>query len=155
MSEAQSTAVPRVRIRRLIDAPCAEVFAAWMDADAMRHWMRPGPMSDVQCELDVREGGRYRIVMVGPEGERSEHEGEYRVVDSPNKLVFTWISSRTEQRETVVTVDFVERGDRTELVLTHEGLPHDEAAEIHTRGWTAIVDTLAERMEASGEAAGG
>lgn len=151
MSGARSTAVRRVRVRRLIDAPREEVFAAWTDADAMRQWMRPGPMRDVRCEMDVREGGRYRIVMVGVEGERWQHEGEYRVVDSPRELVFTWISTLTDRHESVVRVEFFERGDRTELVLTHDELPHGAAAERHTRGWTAIVATLAARMAASDE----
>lgn len=154
-AKSQSTTVPRVRIRRLIDAPRAEVFAAWTDAEAMGYWMRPGPMSEVRCDLDVREGGRYRIVMAGHEGERWEHEGEYRVVDSPNKLVFTWISNITDGRETVVTIELFERSDRTELVLTHEELPHEKAVEMHKRGWTTIVDTLSERIAADGETADG
>lgn len=153
-SKSHAIVAPRVRVRRVLDAPRGEVFAAWTDGEAMRHWMRPGPMKDVTCEMDVREGGRYRIVMLGAGGERWEHEGEYRAVEPPNRLEFTWVSTLTDGHESVVTVELFERGDRTELVLTHERLPHAEASERHGRGWTAIVDALAEHLSAAGEAAG-
>ena len=144
MNDTAPTA-PRVRIRRIIDASPARVFDAWTDADGMRRWMRPGSVADAECELDIREGGGFRIVMVTPDGDRLEHTGEYRVVDRPHKLVFTWISGGTDGRETVVTVELFERGERTELVLTHDRLPDRRRAEMHTEGWTTIVDRLAER----------
>ena len=143
MNNTQASTAPRVRIRRLIDASPAEVFEAWTDADSMSQWMRPGSTADAECELDVREGGRFRIDMILPDGERKDHEGEYRVVDPPNKLVFTWISEGTQRRETVVTVELSERDGGTELVLTHEGIPTEKSAEGHEEGWTSIVETLA------------
>ncbi|MFW6078684.1 MAG: SRPBCC family protein [Gemmatimonadota bacterium] len=145
MSEATPT-TPRVRIRRVIDAPPADVFEAWTDPEGMRHWMRPGSITDAECELDVREGGGFRIVMIAQEGDRLEHTGEYRVVDPPHKLVFTWISGGTDGRESLVTVELFERGERTELVLTHEKVPDERRAEMHTDGWTTIVDRLADQI---------
>lgn len=149
MTDTGPTGAPRVRIRRLIDSPPTEVFPAWTDADAMGEWMRPGSMADAECELDPREGGRFRIVMIDPEGGRFVHRGEYRVVEPPRRLVFTWISDATEQRESVVTVELFDRDGATELVLTHERLPSEAAAERHTGGWTDIIERLADRLEHS------
>jgi len=40
--------------------------------------------------MDVRTGGRYRLVMRDPEGGYYEARGEYREVVQGRKLVFTW-----------------------------------------------------------------
>ena len=64
-----------------------------------------------------------------------------RWVEPPNRLSFTWISNYTDQRPTVVTIEFHERGTGTELVLTHRGLPAREI-EGHRQGWTDILRLL-------------
>jgi uncharacterized protein YndB with AHSA1/START domain len=74
------------------------------------------------------------------------HTGVYRVLNRPRQLVFTWISRGTEQRESLVTVDFIARGAATEVVVTHEQLP-EGAAPSHTEGWTAALTRLDERSQ--------
>ena len=41
--------------------------------------------------------------------------------------------------ETVVTVDFLAKGDSTEVVLVHSGFPAVEAKESHEQGWGACI----------------
>jgi uncharacterized protein YndB with AHSA1/START domain len=135
-----------VEIRKLLSATPEEVFAAWTDPASMAKWMRPGGKTkDSRVEMDVRVGGKYRVDMIG-ENEVYEHTGEYLVVDPPRKLSFTWISKGTGGERSVVTVTLHARGNKTELVLTHEGLP-DAQREPHRGGWTEIVDNLARAVE--------
>ena len=54
-----------------------------------------------------------------------------------------------EVGETLVTVEFLEQGESTELVLTHERLPHAEAVEGHRQGWTACMEVLSNYIEAN------
>lgn len=129
-------------VRKIIPAPREEVFAAWLDPESIRHWMCPGQILEAEAEIDPRVGGAYRIVM--KDGTRVyEHTGEYRVIEPPSKLVFTWISKSTDLRPTLVTVEFLERGDECELILTRERLPSPEALRRHEGGWAQIIDTLA------------
>ncbi len=93
------------------------------------------------AELDVRVGGRFRIVMRGAHADY-EHEGKYLEVVPPERLVFTWISKGTQNKSPLVTVELQERGNQTLLTLTHERLPDAEAASRHQQGWTSIVDKL-------------
>ena len=72
---------------------------------------------------------------------RYEHTGEYRAIDPPRRLEFTWTSEATDQRPTVVTIEFLERDRGTELVLTHRRLPPKQV-ESHRRGWTDILQLL-------------
>jgi uncharacterized protein YndB with AHSA1/START domain len=77
-----------------------------------------------------------------------EHRGEYLAIEPPSLLSFTWISKATDLRPTVVTIEFLERGSGTELVLTHQRLPQ-ASFESHRQGWTTIVREL-EEVLASG-----
>jgi uncharacterized protein YndB with AHSA1/START domain len=131
-----------VVVRRTIAASPAEVFDAWLDPEALGIWMRPGGIRHTSAKIEARVGGRYEIIMQGDE-KTYPHHGVYRVIDRPRRLVFTWISHGTEGCETLVTVDFVPTGQRTEVVVTHEQLP-DGARESHTNGWTGGLERLAE-----------
>lgn len=133
-------------IRRTIPASREEVFAAWVDPESVRHWMCPGDIQTAEAQLDPRIGGSFRIVMIGPD-RAVEHTGEYRVIDPPSKLVFTWRSKGTDYQPTLVTVELLERGDGCELVLTHERLPSPDAVGRHKSGWTQIAARLAEHLQ--------
>jgi uncharacterized protein YndB with AHSA1/START domain len=84
--------------------------------------------------------------MSGEAGD-TEHSGEYRELRRPERLAFTWISEHTLGRETLVTVALRAVGEETELTLTHERLPDDEARRKHERGWTGIVEKLAAHLD--------
>jgi uncharacterized protein YndB with AHSA1/START domain len=130
---------PALRLVRILPAAPEEIFDAWTDAASLAVWMVPGSVSRSVVELDARVGGRFRIVMQGPDCDYV-HEGEYLVVDRPRRLVFTWVSAATGGRATTVTVELAPRGaGETELTLTHEGLPDEAARERHGSGWGDIL----------------
>jgi len=133
-------AAAAIVVRRTIAAPAAELFDAWLDPEAMAIWMRPGTIETTTATVDARVGGHYDIVMQNAT-ETFPHTGVYRVIDRPRRLVFTWISRGTEQRESLVTVDFVARGAATEVVVTHE-LLSESAQPSHINGWTSALERL-------------
>ena len=127
-------------VRRVLPVERERVFAAWLDPASLATWMRPGDMTDAIVEVDPRVGGRFRILMQRTQ-DAYEHQGEYLAIEPPSLLSFTWISSATDLRPTVVTVELHERDGGTELVLTHRRLPA-ERVDAHRRGWTDIVRLL-------------
>jgi uncharacterized protein YndB with AHSA1/START domain len=139
--------VTALRIVRRLPAAPEEVFDAWTDADSIRQWMCPGELRVTVAEVDARVGGRFRIVM-STEDRHTEHTGEYLEMRRPERLVFTWRSRSTHDRETVVTVTLRPVAGETELTLVHERLPDDESRGKHQGGWTAIVEKLAEKLAA-------
>ena len=74
------------------------------------------------------------------------HKGVYRTIERPKRLVFTWISGPTENKETLVTVDFVRIDKRTEVIVTHEQLP-ESAMPSHRNGWTSGLEHLDEACQ--------
>ncbi len=137
-------------IRRVLRASCEEVFDAWLDAAGMREWMCPGPVTSCDAVLEPREGGHFRIVMNAP-GAQFVNTGEFRVLDRPARLQFTWISSRWGNEETLVTVELHRRGAHCELVLTHERYPAERPADELMKGWTQILDKLESYLRSDGE----
>ncbi|TDU25760.1 uncharacterized protein YndB with AHSA1/START domain [Panacagrimonas perspica] len=139
-----------VHVRREIAASADEVFDAWLDPESLADWMRPGQILRTSAKVDARVGGRYEVLM-HRQDDSLLHTGTYRVIDRPRRLQFTWISPATEQRETLVTVEFLARGDeRTEVRLTHEQLPQtEETLASHTQGWTMAFERLHGRCTAA------
>ena len=134
-------------VRRVIPAARERVFDAWLDPARLARFMVPGGEGHAVADVDPRVGGGFRIVMHHPTSGSGgvEHTGEYLLIDRPNRLVFTWRSTHTDNRDTRVTVDFHDRGDATEVVLTHEQLPA-RTVESHRNGWATILDHLEQLM---------
>ena len=130
----------KLEVKRVLSAPRERVFAAWTSAETLRKFITPGNPGHADVTCDVQVGGRFVIDMHGQDGKVFHHEGEYLVVDRPSRLQFTWISASTNQRRTVVTIDFKPLGDKTEVTLLHEGLESVQSRDGHTKGWSAILD---------------
>ena len=139
--KATDQTTPVLVVRRRIAVPRERVFEAWLDSESLAHWMRPGGSTHATVTVDPRVGGGFRIVMDGAPHGCVEHTGEYLAIEPPSRLSFTWISKYTDERPTVVTIEFHEQDGGTELVLTHRGLPPKEV-EGHRQGWTDIVRLL-------------
>ena len=138
------TTGPIVQLRRRVKAGADEIFDLWTRPELMARWMSPFPGA-VACKAscDLRPGGGFSLVMVSGDSSR-EVSGTYVQIDRPRKLVFTWVGPLTNHVSTLVTLELDQRGDETELVLTHESLPTTAIVEGHTRGWGHILDHLAE-----------
>jgi uncharacterized protein YndB with AHSA1/START domain len=137
-----------VVVRRTIAATAEELFDAWLDPEAMAIWMRPGSIQTTVAKVDPTVGGRYEIMMRSAT-ETYPHTGVYRVINRPRQLAFTWISRGTEERESLVTVEFVARDAGTEVIVMHEQLPAG-AAPSHTDGWTSALARLDEACQQGG-----
>jgi uncharacterized protein YndB with AHSA1/START domain len=135
---------PSLTLSRRYASPPARVFAAWTEPALIAQWWQPRPAAaPTQAEIDLRVGGRYRIVMQATDGETLDVGGEYQVVETDRRLVFTWAWASTPQRVSLVTVDFAADGDGTLLTLTHERFFDAAARDGHRGGWTTLLGTLA------------
>jgi uncharacterized protein YndB with AHSA1/START domain len=99
-------------ITREFDAPRELVFKAWTDPKHIAQWWRPKGFTNPVCELDVRVGGAWHIVMRAPNGTAYPCGGVYREVVEPERLVFTNIATDKEGKlilDGLTTVTFAER----------------------------------------------
>ena len=147
--EARLAAKPSLTLTRHYPVAPEKVWRAWTDAEAVRKWWGPGPGEPVSAaELDVRVGGRFRIVFGGSDGKAHTCAGEYQEVVPNRKLVFTWSwPNTTPERVSVVTIEFRKANEGTDLIFRHEQLFNEEARDNHKRGWTASLDKLAAYLQ--------
>jgi len=132
----------RAEISRVVPAPVDEVFRWWTEPRLLERWM--SPVGTVEADVDLRVGGRLRIVMKH-EALAIEHRGEYLEIDPPRRLVFTWESVYTGGASLVTVTLDADGSDATRVVIVHSRLAPD-AAGSHAGGWTAILDRLARAL---------
>ena len=146
MSE-QTSEVAALEIVRTINAPRDRVFAAWTQADQVKKWFGPGTCRVDEAQIDFKVGGRYSFKMNDTDHGDVEVAGIYKEIVDAEKLVFSWQWQTEPLSETgvsEVTVAFVDRGDQTEVRLTHVGLISEEYAADHDKGWNGCFDCLQE-----------
>ena len=80
-------------LTRTFDAPRERVFAAWTDPNRLAQWWGPRGYDNPVCDMDVRPGGRYRIVMRSPEGAEYPIVGEFVEIVKPSRIVMTMDAS--------------------------------------------------------------
>src|SRR5579863_9006416 len=130
-------------LRRTFDAPRERLFEAWTTPAIAREFLGPGDVKVEEIAMDPRVGGAYRIAFRRPDGELMVARGIYRELRAPERIVCTWAWDEDDaalERETMLTIEFHERGGKTELVLTHERFRDSEQRDNHEHGWTAILD---------------
>ncbi|MGA8051592.1 MAG: SRPBCC domain-containing protein [Burkholderiales bacterium] len=144
MEQARLSEKPFLNLSREYPVAPDKVWRAWTEPEAVKRWWGPGSGEPVSlAELDVRVGGRFRIVFGGPDGQAHECIGVYREVVPGRKLVFTWTWPRTTpERESLVTIELKAIGRSTELLFTHEQLFDEKVRDDHKRGWSQSFANL-------------
>lgn len=140
---------PSLNLQRRYPVSPEKVWRAWTDPEAIKHWWGPGGNDPVSlAQLDVRVGGRFRIVFGGAQGNDHEVQGVYREVVPNRKLVFTWTWPRTTpERESLVTLLFKPDGVGTELDFVHSQLFDESVRDGHRRGWSESLVKLEQFLQ--------
>ncbi len=153
-SEDLDDKLPILRTSRLFDADAQCVFDAWTQPNHLSEWFGPPGCTVESTTVDLRVGGLYNITIQTPGDERIYHYGEYREIDRPRRLSFTWVLSGQpcgghtgDDIVSLVSINFDEIDDKTEVILIHEQLPSTEAIESHRFGWEACFDSLTTWLE--------
>ena len=114
-------------VTRIFNGPAHIVFDAWTKPELFKRWWVPQScgVSIISCDLDVRTGGTYRLVMSHPSSEQPmSFFGRYIEVTPHSRLV--WTNDEGEEGGAVTTVTFEKRGDET-LVTMHDLYPSQKA----------------------------
>ena len=144
-------------LRRMLNAPQELAFKAWTSAEHIQQWMQPEPGMVVPlASMDLRVGGKYRIQMKTPDGEFFTAVGVFKEVKAPTRLVYTWDWEKdgsgaefgeVEGKTSLITVEFLQRGERTDFVLTHSRFATVESRDSNARGWDKIAASFATFVE--------
>ena len=136
-------------VTRTINGPARLVFEAWTQPELFKRWWVPkaAPISLLSCELDVRVGGKYRLVFgIIATDQQMEFFGRYLEVTPHSRIV--WTNDEGDEGGAVTTVTFAESGGQTQVVV-HDLYPSKDAldaaiADGSTEGMPAQLDQLDE-----------
>lgn len=111
---------------RTFNGPARLVFEAWTKPELFRRWWIPKSfgITLLSCEMDVRVGGTYRLVLSRGDSEPMAFFGRYLEVIPASRLV--WTNDEGGEAGAVTTVTFEEKGGKT-LVAMHDLYPSKEA----------------------------
>lgn len=144
-----------LELRRLIPAPAERIFEAWTRPEALTLWFAPTADHRVIVhDADVRVGGRFRIEMRHKGGASHIAAGEYRQVEPPRLLSFTWKWEGTAMDDTLVSVELLPQGSDTELILRHCRFATEAERDRHSEGWTGCLARLTGALAPAAEPTG-
>jgi len=123
------TSVATLNMERKLNVPAEKVFEAWTLVEMLKKWMFTMEHTNKVAESDPRVGGTWEIVD-HRNGKDYRAIGEYKVVEPPTKLVFTFKMPQFSNLEDDITVEIQPLGTGSEMIFTQE------INVIHEEGWT-------------------
>jgi uncharacterized protein YndB with AHSA1/START domain len=139
----KSVADNELLIVRTFNARPSIVFAMWSNAEHMKHWMGPKDFTCCEAIIDFRVGGRYRGMIMSPQGGENWFSGIYREIVPNERLVFTYTwdnDGPSAGLEMVVTITFEEHEGKTVQTFHQAPFRNVERRDGHVRGWTTAFD---------------
>ncbi len=138
-----------VRIERTFPAQADRVFDAWTNPEVMRRWFHCGADWETPvAEVDLRVGGKVRVVMRRPDGTEGGAEGEFTLIERPRRLAMTWTFSDDRSNKQLIVLTFSESNGATTVLMVNSGISTDERRGGQEWGWRGCLDQL-ERMLAA------
>ena len=133
-----------MHLERVLPAPRARVFRMHTAPELLSQWWGPMGFSAPSIEAELRVGGRYRIEMQPPAGDHFFLAGEFRRVEPPAHLAYSFVYEEPDpdDRETIVEIALRDVDESTELILDHGTFATVARLELHERGWNETLDRL-------------
>jgi uncharacterized protein YndB with AHSA1/START domain len=133
-----------LEMKRVLAAARPIVFEAFSAPDELAQWWGPEGFSVPSLDFNPRVGHNYRIEMQPPDGDPFYLSGEFREVDPPARLAYTfvWEEPDPDDVETLVELSFRDLGESTEVAFTQGSFKTEARRELHRNGWTDSFDKV-------------
>jgi uncharacterized protein YndB with AHSA1/START domain len=133
-----------LELKRVVPAAPSVVFAAFSAVDELAKWWGPKGFTAPSLDFKPRVGDSYRIEMQPADGDPFYITGEFREVDPPARLVYTFVyeDPDPDDVETLAELSFRDLGESTEVVFTQGPFKTEARRELHRNGWTDSFDKL-------------
>ena len=108
----------------------------------MTKWFGCFETQSVRIEQDFRVGGDYKIKINHSENISVTMSGSFLEIVPNEKLVYSWNSDSVEYpaHNTLVTVEFFDKGATTEILLKHSKFDRPVSVQGHSMGWGGALD---------------
>ena len=139
-----------IRLHRVLRAPPARVYRAFLDADAMVKWLPPHGFTGKVHHIDAKVGGAYRMSFTNfTTGHSHSFGGTYLELVPHERIRHTdKFDDPNLPGEMQVTVSLKKVSCGTELNIVQEGIPSVIPVEACYLGWQESLALLAQLVEA-------
>ena len=136
-----------VVVTRTFDAPARLVFEVWSNPELFKKWWVPRSMGMTlrSCDMDVRTGGKYRLVFGDDPANAMAFFGSYLEVVPDKRIV--WTNEESGDAGSVTTVTFEERDGKT-LIVMSERYPTKEALDAAGTGAQEVLNETFGQLDA-------
>ncbi|MFF2888534.1 SRPBCC domain-containing protein [Paenibacillus sp. NPDC057967] len=131
-----------LKLHHVYNASIDRVFQAWTKKEQLEQWWGLTGFTTTIEQMEVSVEGNYLFHMQAPNGNIHTLAGRYVEIVPNKKLSFTWkwLNEGAGAEETVVTIDFVEKESKTELIITHSKFSTMQVAKRHNNNWTNALE---------------
>lgn len=138
-----------VRLHRVLRAPPARVYRAFVNADAMAKWIPPNGFTCTVHHLDAQVGGTFRMSFTNfTTGNSHSFGGEYLELVPGKRLRYTDKFDDPNLPGLIqVSVDLEAVSCGTDLSIVQEGIPEVIPVEMCYLGWQESLEALAKLVE--------
>ena len=132
---------------RVFDAPRELLFEAFRDPERLKQWWGPNGFTNTIQEFDLKPGGKWRLIMHGPNGADYHNTSTFVEVVKPARVVF---QHEEPIHRFLMTMNFDDDGGKTKV--TWRMLFESESEFIKVRAFIADAneqnfDRLAEQLK--------
>ena len=154
--------IKEVTFERTYDAPANAVWAAWTSPEQLKVWWGPDNVIIRECEVDLKVGGRFYIVMEADEsmgeykGTRWPMEAKFTTVEPNSRLVYSakaWTEGAEErtQIDQITELNMSEANGKTTInlkaTINKLGVDAKMAAEGMEYGFSQQFDKLVKFLQ--------
>jgi uncharacterized protein YndB with AHSA1/START domain len=126
MDKTNTKPIKEVVLEKIYDFPIEMVWEAWTDSEKIKKWWGPNDVIVPECEIDLKIGGKFLIVMeageaMGPyKGIKWPMDAEFTVVKPKSQLSYTakaWTEGDKDETmiDQTTEVAFSEENDKTKV----------------------------------------
>ncbi|KAB7530537.1 polyketide cyclase [Flagellimonas olearia] len=114
----ENTERRQLSISRTLKAPIALVWEVWTNPEHIAQWWGPDGFTNTIQQMDLREGGEWKLTMHGPDGTNYPNRSIFKEIVPHEKIVFEHFNPHF-----ITTIVFEPNGEETHM------------------SWTAVFDT--------------
>jgi uncharacterized protein YndB with AHSA1/START domain/ketosteroid isomerase-like protein len=144
----------QLTIERIFDAPREVVFAHWIAPEHLGAWFAPLGFDVVECAVDGRPGGRWRVAYRSSEHGLYVEHGEFIDLLPPERLRFTLINENNRGEvmfRTEVQITFEEGNGKTTMRFSQRGFASRNVLDSVELGWASCFEKLDQQLAAEQE----
>lgn len=114
----ENTERRQLSISRTLKAPIALVWEVWTNPEHIAQWWGPDGFTNTIQQMDLREGGEWKLTMHGPDGTNYPNRSIFKEIVPHERIVFEHFNPHF-----ITTIVFEPNGEETHM------------------SWTAVFDT--------------